>query len=102
MIVFTTVAKKSDAARIAKTLLDGKLAACVTTLPAGESRYRWQGKLCTEKEFVLLIKTRAAAFPRLQRALAKIHPYDCPEIIGVPIEKISKPYQDWLNKNVTA
>ena len=100
MFVFTTVTKKADATKITKALLSKKLAACVTTLPQGESHYVWKGKLCVEKEYVLLIKTMASAFEKLRRALEEVHPYDCPEIVGVEMEKLSKSYGDWLKGNV--
>ncbi len=100
LAVFTTVSKKSDAVRLSKILVEKKLAACVTTLPLGESRYRWKGKICNEREFVLLIKTTVPLFERLRAVLERIHPYDCPEILGIPVEKISKPYRDWLIKSV--
>ena len=100
ILVFTTVAKKSDAVKISKFLIKKKLAACVTTLPQGESRYLWKGKVCLDKEYVLMIKTTAATFNKLKLGLGKVHPYDCPEIIGIPIEKASKPYQEWLQGNV--
>jgi len=102
MIILTTVAKKSDATRLAKILIQKSLAACVTTLPQGESRYIWKGKVCVDKEYVLLIKTSARVFTRLKKALEKDHPYDCPEIVGVRCDKISKPYGDWIKSLVQA
>lgn len=100
LLVLTTVAKKSDATKITKALLEKKLAACVTTLPQGESRYVWKGKLCVEKEYLLIIKTLSSAYRRLETALKKIHPYDCPEIVGIDPAQISKSYRTWLVENV--
>ncbi len=100
LLVLTTVAKKADAARISKILVAEKLAACVTTLPAAESRYVWKEKLCVEKEFVLLIKTTEKIYPRLERKLKSIHPYECPEIIGIGIKQIYRPYLQWLGKSL--
>lgn len=100
MIVFTTVSKKSNANRIAKSLLDQKLVACVTTLPQAESRYRWKGKVCVEREYVLMIKTTAKAYKKLESALKALHPYDCPEMIGISIDKVYGPYKKWLRENV--
>jgi len=100
MIVFTTVAKKTHAVNIAKKLLGKKLAACVTTLTPGESRYVWKGKLCVEREFVLMIKTLETKYPQLEKALRAIHPYECPEIIGVPLKKIFPAYRKWLQNSV--
>jgi periplasmic divalent cation tolerance protein len=100
MIVFTTVPKKNHAVKIAKALLGKKLAACVTTLPAGESRYVWKGKLCIERDYVLMIKTLEAKYPQLEKALRAVHPYECPEIVGVPVKKILPAYHRWLTSNV--
>jgi len=97
ILVFTTVAKKSDGARIAKALVTEKLAACVTILPAAESRYVWKEKLCLEKEFLLLIKTVDSAYARLEKRLKAIHPYECPEIVALPIARGYAPYLRWLS-----
>lgn len=100
LLVLTTVAKKPDAARLAKTLVEEKLAACVTILPAGESRYVWQGKLCVEKEFVLLVKTLARGYAKLERRLRAIHPYECPEVIALPVARGAAAYLKWLAEGV--
>lgn len=100
MMVFTTVTKKSDAVKITDVLLKKKLAACVTTLPSGESRYVWKGKVCNEREYVLLIKTLEAKYSQLEKTLRSVHPYECPEIVGVPVKKIFPPYRQWLMNNV--
>lgn len=99
LLILSTVAKKSDAARISKILVKEKLAACVTILPAAESRYVWKNKLCIEKELVLLIKSMADRYKKLERRLKAIHPYECPEIIAFKAEKIRKEYFDWLLAN---
>ncbi len=100
ILVLTTVAKKPDAARLAKALVEERLAACVTTLPAAESRYVWKGKLCVEKEFVLLIKTLQKSFRTLEKRLKAIHPYECPEIIALPLSAGHAPYLNWLTSSV--
>jgi len=96
MLVLTTVAKKSDATRLADALLRSKLAACVTTIPGAESRYVWKKKLCVEREWILLIKTMEKHFKALEKRLMHIHPYECPEIVGIPAARISAPYLSWL------
>jgi uncharacterized protein involved in tolerance to divalent cations len=100
MLVLTTVAKKSDATRLATALVREGLAACVNVLPNVESHYTWKGKIQSEGEWILLMKTTAAAYPLLEKRLLRIHPYECPEIIGIGIDKIAKNYADWLFKNV--
>jgi periplasmic divalent cation tolerance protein len=100
MLVFTTVAKKSDAQKISKALLGKKLAACVTTLSPAESRYIWKGKLCIEKEHVLMIKTLKTKYAQLEKTIKAVHPYECPEIVGIPLVKIFSPYHRWLKNSV--
>ncbi len=100
LLVLTTVSKKTDAARISKILVAEKLAACVTTLPAAQSRYVWKNKLCVEKEFVLMIKTTEKVYGKLEKRLKAIHPYECPEIIGIPVQRVYREYLDWLVKNI--
>lgn len=102
LLVLTTVSKKRDAEKISQTLLSQGLAACVTTLPGGESMYRWKGKLCRDREFVLLIKTLSKTFSKLKAVLEKVHPYDCPEILGIPAEKVSRDYGAWLRQNISS
>jgi len=100
LFVYTTVAKKTDATRIADRLLREHLAACVSISAPTESRYRWQGKLFREKEYLLIIKTVKKAFAALEKCLLKIHPYDCPEIVAVPTEQVTSAYAAWLQGQV--
>lgn len=100
LLLLTTVAKKADATRLAKTLVEERLAACVSILPAAESRYVWKDRLCVEREFVLLIKTLGRAYARLEKRLRTIHPYECPELIAVPIGRILPTYLSWLKDQV--
>ncbi len=100
MLVITTVSKKSDAARIAAILIREGLVACVNILSQVESHYTWKGKLESEGEWILLMKTTAGAYPFLENRLERIHPYECPEIVGIGIDKIGKAYAKWLFKSV--
>lgn len=100
LLIFTTVAKKRDANLIAKSLTELKLAACVSILPPCESRYYWQGKLCIEKEYLLLIKSQQRAYAKLEKHLLKIHPYDCPEILAIPASQAAPKYAKWLDDNI--
>src|SRR5262249_30905488 len=100
LLVLTTVAKKTDAARISEALVAARLAACVTVLPAAESRYLWKGRPCQEREFVLLIKTLRGAYRKLEARLKAIHPYECPEIIALPASAGGAGYLQWLRDSV--
>ena len=100
LLILTTVGKKRDATRLAERLVSSKLAACVTILPAAESRYVWKGKTCLEKEFVLLIKSLTRVYPKLEKFLKSIHPYECPEIVALPLQRAYAPYLQWLNAGI--
>lgn len=95
-VVITTVESSDDADRLAQTLLDQRLAACVQIDGPIVSHYRWEGKQQQAREFRLLIKVDQALWPRLERALAECHPYDEPEIILLPIAACSAGYRSWV------
>jgi len=98
ILVLTTVPDAKTGEKLARTLVEERLAACVTLSPAAQSFYRWKGKLCAESERVLLIKTQAALFERLEARIKTLHPYQVPEIISLPIERGSKAYLAWLGE----
>lgn len=99
MQVITTVSKKTDAEKIAKVLIDGRLAACVQIIGPIKSIYRWKGKIENAKEWACLIKTRKTLYKKVESAIRKIHPYEVPEIIAVSIAQGSKDYLKWLSGN---
>ncbi|OGD11769.1 MAG: cation tolerance protein CutA [Candidatus Aminicenantes bacterium RBG_13_62_12] len=96
LLALTTVPDEAKGFEIARALLEKRLAACVTVTAAARSFYRWQGKICEDAEYVLLIKTRTDLFPALEETLRSLHPYEIPELIAVPVERGAKPYLDWL------
>jgi periplasmic divalent cation tolerance protein len=98
IVVLTTVPKAEDGSTLGRALVEEKLAACATVTPAGRSFYRWEGRICAEKECVLLIKTRASLFRRVEARIKALHPYRVPEIIALPIEKGTKDYLGWLGE----
>jgi periplasmic divalent cation tolerance protein len=100
LLAFSTVASAEDADRIARELVERRLAACVNVVPGLVSTYRWKGKLEKDAEQLLIIKTRRDRFPALREALAAIHPYEVPELIAVPIEDGSPAYLEWLDAAV--
>ena len=95
--VSTTTETKDQAQKIAKYLVEKKLAACVQISGAIESMYRWKGKVEIASESLCLIKTRTTLFKKIEAAIKKLHPYETPEIIAVPIIKGSREYINWLN-----
>lgn len=94
--VMTTVAKQADATRIATLLVEARLAACVQIIGAVTSIYRWQGKLETGDETMLVIKSRQDLFPALAELIAANHPYEVPEILAVPVVVGGASYLSWL------
>lgn len=97
LIVITNAPDREIALKIARALIERKLAACVNILAECTSIYRWQGKLETATEVPMLIKTRAAIYPDLEAAIKSLHPYELPEIVAVPVERGLPDYLEWVN-----
>ena len=94
--VLTTVENKADAEKIAETLVEKRLAACVQIIGPLISYFQWQGKLDTAGEYLCLIKSRNDLFAELEGAIKGLHPYEVPEILASPVLKGSKDYLDWM------
>jgi periplasmic divalent cation tolerance protein len=100
--VMTTVEKKSDAEKIAKYLVEEKIAACVQILGPVQSYFHWQGKLDRADEYLCLIKSRDDLFHDLEAAIKSMHPYEVPEIIALPIKRGSADYLSWMAAELEA
>lgn len=100
-ITFVTCGKREEAERIAETLVTERLAACVNIVPGVTSVYSWEGKLCKEAEWLLVIKSTAARREALQRRVRGLHGYSVPEIVTVPIEAGSDDYLRWVRESTT-
>ncbi len=96
IIILCTVPNEATARKLASGLVEERLAACVNAIPGVRSFYRWQGKLETESEIQLLIKTRQERFDELAAWLEVNHPYDVPEIVAIPAERVSEAYLAWV------
>jgi periplasmic divalent cation tolerance protein len=99
-LVLTTCRSLEEAQSIAHALVERQLAACVNVIPQIESVYRWQGKVETATEWLLIIKTTERAFDRLREALTALHSYEFPECIEVAIEDGSAVYLEWIGQSV--
>ena len=97
-MVLNTCPDSGTAERIAADLVAGKLAACVQVLPGLRSYFHWAGKVDCSDEYLLLIKTAAASYPALERRIREIHPYELPEIIGVPVSMGLPDYLSWIDE----
>ena len=96
-IVLTSCPDEACAERIARTLVEEGLAACVNILPPMRSIYRWKSKIEDAAEQLLVIKSAVARFPAIRDRLRTLHPYELPEIIAVPIADGLPEYLAWLN-----
>jgi periplasmic divalent cation tolerance protein len=96
-VVLVTCANASEAKRIARAVVEVRLAACVNILPgAVTSIYRWKGKVESTQERMLLIKTSRKRLAKLQAAIERLHSYEVPEFIALPIAAGSRKYLAWL------
>ena len=96
IVVLTTVANAAEAERLARQVVEAKLAACVQILPPMQSVYVWKNQIQTESETLLLIKTIAEKYDELERFIRANHSYDVPEIVALTAEKVSESYLGWL------
>lgn len=98
LVVYITAPNGEEAARIARSLVEEKLAGCVNIVPGIRSIYSWQGKIEDEAEVLMIVKTRIKLFSRLQERVKELHSYTVPEIIALPIVEGSQEYIDWLRE----
>lgn len=101
LLISTTLPDQSSAQSLAQTLIEQRLAACVSILPSCQSIYRWQNAIESTEEVPLLIKTTQARYPALEAAILAQHPYELPEIIAVPITSGLPAYLAWLAEETT-
>jgi len=102
LVLSTAPAGDDTAERIARTLVDERLAACVNIHAPIVSIYRWKGTVERDSERQLIIKTTRERVPALENRLRELHPYEVPEFIVIPIDRIEGAYRDWLLDAVSA
>lgn len=98
IMVLSTVPSREEGLRIAEHLIDNRLAACVSLTSPILSLYRWKGKVNRDEEFILFIKTRGSLYKKLEGEIVKLHPYDTPEVISIPIQEGWEKYLQWLQE----
>jgi len=95
-IVLVTAPDLKTARALAKAALSAKLIACANLIPKIESHYRWQGKMESSAEVLLVLKTTKSKLAALEKLVVARHPYDTPEFLVLPVTAGSKKYLDWL------
>jgi len=100
-IVMSTAGSQEEARKIAHALVERRLAACVNIVPQIESIYRWQQKIETATEWLLLIKTQAESFERIRAAIKELHSYELPECVMLEVAAGSSEYLNWIAENTT-
>jgi periplasmic divalent cation tolerance protein len=100
VLVLTTIGAETDAAALAQTLVEERLAACVNILPVMTSVYRWKDAVEQDREQQLAIKTSADRLPALETRLRQLHPYELPEFLVLPSAGGSPAYLDWVRASV--
>ncbi len=95
-VVFITVPDEEEAARIASTIVEERLAGCVNIVKGIRSIYSWEGKVVDEHEVLMIVKTKRVLFTELEKRVKGLHSYSVPEIISLPIIEGSEGYMEWL------
>ena len=99
LVALSTCPDAATADKIARALVERRLAACVNILPGLRSFYTWKGACESAEEHLLIIKTLAGVYPDLEQALRTLHPYELPEIIAVPLAAGLPDYLAWIQEN---
>jgi periplasmic divalent cation tolerance protein len=100
MVVLVACGSAEEARRIARALVEGRLAACVNILAGLESVYRWKGAVEEAAEWLLIVKTVRGLFERLQAKVRALHSYELPEIVALPVETGLEEYLSWIAGSV--
>jgi periplasmic divalent cation tolerance protein len=100
IVVLSTCNSAEEAARIARGLVERRVAACVNIIPGARSVYRWQGAIEDSAEWMLVIKSRRDLFDALRTELQTMHSYEVPEVIALPVVDGSRSYLEWLEREM--
>ncbi|MBI4963537.1 MAG: divalent-cation tolerance protein CutA [Desulfomonile tiedjei] len=101
IVCLVTIDDMDKASRIARKVVESKLAACVNIIPELRSIYSWQGRICDEREYLMIVKTRAELFDQLRDTVKQLHPYEVPEIIALDITQGLPEYLKWIDDSTT-
>jgi len=100
IVVLSTCSSAEEAERIARSLVEKRLAACVNVTPAVRSIYRWQGQVEDQQEALLIVKSSRALFDDLRAEIERLHSYEVPEVVAIQIVDGAEAYLDWLDREL--
>lgn len=100
-LIYVPVSSREEAERIAKEIVERRLAACANILMAGNSFFWWEGKVDKAPETILILKTRREYYHKVAEAVRRLHSYTCPAIIALPVIAINEDYASWLLKETS-
>ena len=100
IVVLSTCGSAEEARKLARALVESRLAACVNIVPAIESVYRWQGTVEAAEELLLAIKTSRSLFDQVSAKIRELHSYELPEVIALAVEDGSPAYLNWLSESL--
>lgn len=101
VLVLTTVNENFDVRGMAESLVSSRVAACVNVIERVSSIYRWEGRVTTDSEQLLVIKTAEDRVDALREAVLAVHPYEVPEFVVVPVRSVSEAYASWILSSVS-
>jgi len=100
IVVFSACDSEEQAAKIARSVVEQRLAACVNIVPGARSIYHWKGQIEDAAEWMLIIKSRRDLMEQLRAAIGKIHSYEVPELLAVPVVDGSESYLAWIDREI--
>ena len=100
VIIMVTCVSRKEALDVSKRLLAKRLVACANIMPGVQSKFWWKGKLDSAREVLVMMKTVKANFKKIEIEIKRVHSYEVPQIIAVPIVAGSRDYLDWINRTV--
>jgi len=100
IVIVTTVGEEEQALLIAREMVSRRLAACVNVVPGMRSVYRWQGKICRDTEYLLLIKTLDSEYEAVAAAIRELHSYELPEILSFAVARGEERFLAWIRDSV--
>ena len=101
VMAYITAGSTEEARTIADALIGDRLAACVNIYPGITSVFEWEGQVEHDQEVVLIAKTTEAGFEALREKVCQVHSYDCPCVVGLPVERGNQPFLDWIGEQVS-